>query len=107
MDKLKGKKIVYPLSRLRVRQGADPRARRARAAKYGFDVLKIPSRRPGKTQESQWLQIRQAKPDYVILWTCGVMNTVALEDGRQGRLPARQAARRVVGGLGRGRDSRG
>ena len=34
---------------------------------------------PGQTQESQWLQIRQAKPDYVILWTYGVMSTVALK----------------------------
>jgi branched-chain amino acid transport system substrate-binding protein len=29
--------------------------------------------------ESQWLQIRQAKPDYVIVWTYGVMSTVALK----------------------------
>ena len=36
-------------------------------------------RRPGQTQESQWLQIRQAKPDYVIMWTYGVMSTVALK----------------------------
>jgi len=34
---------------------------------------------PGQTQESQWLQIRQAKPDYVIMWTYGVMSTVALK----------------------------
>jgi branched-chain amino acid transport system substrate-binding protein len=34
---------------------------------------------PGNTQESQWLQIRQAKPDYVILWGFGVMNPVAIK----------------------------
>jgi branched-chain amino acid transport system substrate-binding protein len=34
---------------------------------------------PGQTQESQWLQIRQARPDYVIVWTYGVMSTVALK----------------------------
>ncbi len=34
---------------------------------------------PGQTQESQWLQIRQAKPDYTIVWTYGVMSTVALK----------------------------
>ncbi len=41
--------------------------------------MKIPVAPPGQTQESQWLQIRQAKPDYVILWTYGVMSTVALK----------------------------
>ena len=49
------------------------------AAKLGFEVLKIPVTPPGQTQESQWLQIRQAKPDYVIMWTYGVMSTVALK----------------------------
>ena len=39
----------------------------------------IPVTPPGQTQESQWLQIRQAKPDYVIVWTYGVMSTVSLK----------------------------
>jgi branched-chain amino acid transport system substrate-binding protein len=51
----------------------------ALAAKLGFEVLKIPVTPPGQTQESQWLQVRQAKPDFVIVWTFGVMSTVALK----------------------------
>ena len=51
----------------------------ALSAKYGFELIKIPVAHPGNTQESQWLQIRQAKPDYVILWGWGVMNPTALK----------------------------
>ena len=51
----------------------------ALAAKNGFELTKIPSRRRATTQESQWLQIRQIKPDYVILWGFGVMNPAALK----------------------------
>ncbi len=78
LDKLKGKKIAflyhdsaYGKEPIPVLDGL--------AAKVGFDVLKLPITPPGQTQESQWLQIRQAKPDYVILWGFGVMNTVALK----------------------------
>jgi branched-chain amino acid transport system substrate-binding protein len=35
------------------------------AAKHGFEVIKIAVAHPGNEQQSQWLQIRQAKPDYV------------------------------------------
>jgi branched-chain amino acid transport system substrate-binding protein len=59
----------------------------ALAAKHGFDVLKIPVTPPGQTQESQWLQIRQAKPDYVIMWTFGVMSTVSLKTAAKTGFP--------------------
>ena len=78
MDKLKGKKIVdlYHDSAF----GKEPLVVfDALAAKYGFELVKIPVAHPGNSQESQWLQIRQAKPDYVILWGWGVMNPTALK----------------------------
>ena len=78
VDKLKGKKIVdlYHDSAF----GKEPLpVFEALAAKYGFEFIKIPVAHPGNTQESQWLQIRQAKPDYVILWGWGVMNPTALK----------------------------
>jgi len=78
MDKLKGKKIVdlYHDSAF----GKEPLpVFDALAAKYGFELIKIAVAHPGNTQESQWLQIRQAKPDYVILWGWGVMNPTALK----------------------------
>jgi branched-chain amino acid transport system substrate-binding protein len=51
----------------------------ALAARDGFEALKIPITPPGTTQESQWLQVRQQKPDYVILWGFGVMNPAAIK----------------------------
>ena len=105
LDKLKGKKIAFLYHDSAYGKEPIP-VLDASAAKYGFEALKIPVTPPGTTQESQWLQIRQAKPDYVIVWTYGVMSTVVAQDGGEDRLPARQAARRLVGGLGRGRRSR-
>jgi len=78
LDKLKGKKIVdlYHDSAF----GKEPLpVFEALAQKYGFEFIKIPVAHPGNTQESQWLQIRQARPDYVILWGWGVMNPTALK----------------------------
>lgn len=49
------------------------------ANELGFELIKIPVPSPGIEQQSQWLQIRQAKADYVILWGFGVMNAAALK----------------------------
>jgi branched-chain amino acid transport system substrate-binding protein len=78
LDKLKGKKIAFLYHESAFGKEPIP-VLDALAAKLGFDVLKLPVAVPGQTQESQWLQIRQAKPDYVIMWTYGVMSTVALK----------------------------
>ncbi|MEO8508387.1 MAG: ABC transporter substrate-binding protein [Betaproteobacteria bacterium] len=86
VDKLKGKKIVdlYHDSAF----GKEPLpVFEALAAKYGFEFIKIPVAHPGNTQESQWLQIRQAKPDYVILWGWGVMNPTALKSAAKVGFP--------------------
>jgi len=48
------------------------------AAKYGYQLSTIPVPHPGNEQQSQWLQIRQLRPDWVILWGWGVMNPTAL-----------------------------
>jgi branched-chain amino acid transport system substrate-binding protein len=42
---------------------------------------------PGSEQQSQWLQIRQANPDYVILWGWGVMNAVAIKTAQRNGFP--------------------
>ena len=75
---LKGKKIAFLYHESAYGKEPIP-VLDALGAKLGFDVLKIPVAPPGQTQESQWLQIRQAKPDFVIVWTYGVMSTVALK----------------------------
>jgi branched-chain amino acid transport system substrate-binding protein len=78
LDKLKGKKIGFLYHDSAYGKEPIP-VLDALATKLGFETLKIPVPVPGQTQESQWLQIRQAKPDYVIVWTYGVMSTVALK----------------------------
>ncbi len=78
MDKLKGKKIglLYHDSAY----GKESHAIMDKlAAKHGFEVIKIAVAHPGNEQQSQWLQIRQAKPDYVVLLGWGVMNPTAIK----------------------------
>jgi branched-chain amino acid transport system substrate-binding protein len=72
-DKLKGKKIalVYHDSPY----GKEPiPTLEALSKKLGFEFKPIPVTHPGVEQKSQWLTIRQDKPDYVLLWGWGVMN---------------------------------
>jgi len=78
MDKLKDKKLVnlyhdsaYGKETIHL---LDTQARL-----YGFRVTHIAVAHPGNEQQSQWLQIRQAKPDWVILRGWGVMNPTALK----------------------------
>jgi branched-chain amino acid transport system substrate-binding protein len=49
------------------------------AKKYGFEVQQIEVPHPGNEQQAQWLTIRRAKPDFVVLRGWGVMNPVALK----------------------------
>src|SRR6201996_6972062 len=79
VDKLKGKKIslVYHDSPY----GKEPiPALEARAAKDGFTFKGVPVTHPGVEQKSQWLAIRQDRPDYVLLWGWGVMNSTAIKE---------------------------
>jgi branched-chain amino acid transport system substrate-binding protein len=78
VEKLKGKKIAFLYHDSAYGKEPIP-VLDALASRYGYETLKIPVTPPGTTQESQWLQIRQAKPDYVIVWTYGVMSTVSLK----------------------------
>ncbi len=78
MDKLKGKKIVNLYHGSAYGKETIP-ILDVQAKKYGFTVTHIEVPHPGTEQESQWLQIRQIKPDWVILRGWGVMNPVALK----------------------------
>ena len=51
-----------------------------RAKKNGFTFKAIPVTHPGVEQKSQWLAIRQDRPDYVLLWGWGVMNSTAVKE---------------------------
>ena len=50
------------------------------AEKHGFDFSTIAVDSPGQEQKSQWLQIRRERPDYVLMWGWGVMNSVAVTE---------------------------
>ena len=78
MDKLKGKKIVQLYHDSAYGKEPFP-VLEAAAKQYGFEYIKIAVPHPGNEQNSQWLQIRQANPDHVILWGWGVMNAVAIK----------------------------
>jgi branched-chain amino acid transport system substrate-binding protein len=78
-DKLKGKKIalVYHDSPY----GKEPIALLTkRAQMHGFETMFLPVTHPGVEQKATWLQIRQNKPDYVLLWGWGVMNSTAIKE---------------------------
>ena len=79
MDNLKGKKIalVYHDSPY----GKEPiPLLQKRSQLNGFELLLIPVTHPGVEQKSQWLQVRQNRPDYVLLWGWGVMNSTAIKE---------------------------
>ena len=81
LDKLKGKKIalVYHDSPF----GKEPiPVLQERARMHGFDLQLIPVTAPGVEQKSAWLQVRQSKPDVVLLWGWGVMNSTALKEAQ-------------------------
>lgn len=83
---LKGKKIalVYHDSPY----GKEPIALlQKRAAKDGFELSLFPVTPPGVEQKSTWLQIRQQKPDYVLLWSAGVMTPAAVREAQASAYP--------------------
>ena len=86
MDKLKGKKIVHLYHDSAFGKEPMP-VLDAMAKQYGFELIKIPVAPPGSEQQSQWLQIRQANPDHVILWGWGVMNSVAIKTAQRNGFP--------------------
>ena len=51
-----------------------------RATLQGFELTLLPVTAPGIEQKATWLQVRQSKPDYVLLWGWGVMNSAALKE---------------------------
>ncbi len=87
MDKLKGKKIVNLYHDSAYGKETIP-VLDVQAQKYGFSVTHIAVAHPGNEQQSQWLQIRQIKPDWVILRGWGVMNPTALRTAAKTGYPA-------------------
>ena len=86
MDKLKGAKIVNLYHGSAYGKETIP-VLDAQAKIYGFQVTHIEVSHPGNEQQAQWLQIRQIKPDWVILRGWGVMNPTALKAAQRAGFP--------------------
>jgi len=86
LDKLQGKKIVVLYHGSPYGKETIP-IYELLAKKYGFEVQQIEVPHPGVEQQSQWLTIRRAKPDYVVLRGWGVMNPVALKTAAKEGFP--------------------
>jgi len=82
IDRLKGKKIVVLYHGSPYGKETIP-IYELLAQKYGFEVQQIEVPHPGNEQQSQWLTIRRAKPNYVVLRGWGVMNPVALKTAQK------------------------
>ncbi|TMV10876.1 ABC transporter substrate-binding protein [Arenibacterium halophilum] len=83
---LEGKKIalVYHNSAY----GKEPiRTLEKLSEKHGFELVLLAVDHPGQEQKSQWLQVRQQRPDYVFMWGWGVMNQVAIQEAANVRFP--------------------
>jgi branched-chain amino acid transport system substrate-binding protein len=79
MAKLKGKKIalVYHDSAY----GKEPIATLEKLSeKHGFKFDKFAVSPPGIEQKATWLQIRQQRPNWVLMWGWGVMNSTAVKE---------------------------
>lgn len=85
-DKLKGKKIVLMYHDSPYGKEPIP-VLEALAKKLGYQFTPLPVAHPGVEQKSQWLQIRQQRPDYVILWGWGVMNSTAIQEAAAVNFP--------------------
>jgi branched-chain amino acid transport system substrate-binding protein len=86
LDSLKGKKIalVYHDSPF----GKEPiPLLQERAKMHGFDLQLLPVAHPGVEQKATWLQIRRDRPDHVLLWGWGVMNSTAIKEAQATGFP--------------------
>jgi branched-chain amino acid transport system substrate-binding protein len=87
LDKLKGKKIGFIY--LDVGYGKEPLPVLDILAKeYGFEAAKFPvGVKEMQNQSSQWLNVRKARPDWMIMWGWGAMNATAVKEAAKIRFP--------------------
>ncbi len=81
LDKLKGKKIAVVYHDSPFGKESLPMLQE-RSKMNGFELMTLPVAPPGTDQKATWLQVRQARADYVILWGFGVMNSTALKEAQ-------------------------
>jgi len=86
LDHLKGKKIALVFHDSPYGKEPIPLLEE-RSRLHGFELIKIPVTPPGVEQKAVWLQVRQLRPDYVLLWGWGVMNSTALKEAQETAFP--------------------
>jgi len=84
---MKGKKIVH--LHIDSAYGREPLpAMRAITKDWGVQLVEISIPPPGLEQQSQWLQIRKEKPDWVTFWGAGSgMNSTAMTNAARVNFP--------------------
>jgi branched-chain amino acid transport system substrate-binding protein len=87
IDKMKGKKIVH--LHIDSAFGREPLpAMRKIAADWGVTLVEIAIPPPGLEQQSQWLQIRRERPDWVTFYGAGSgMNSTAMTNAARVSFP--------------------
>ncbi|MCY4222768.1 MAG: ABC transporter substrate-binding protein [Thiotrichales bacterium] len=87
IDKMKGKKIVH--LHIDSAYGREPLpAMRKIADDWGVELVEISIPPPGLEQQSQWLQIRKERPDWVTFWGAGSgMNSTAMTNAARVGFP--------------------
>ena len=80
-DKLKGKHIALVYHDSPFGKEAIP-ILQERSNMLGFKLTLLPVTAPGVEQKATWLQIRQNRPDYVVNWGWGVMNSTLLKEAQ-------------------------
>jgi len=78
-DKLKGKKIGIVYHDSPFGKELLPIVQE-RSKMHGFELLLLPVPAPGVEQKSIWLQVRQQRPDFVVMQTWGVMTPTAIKE---------------------------
>jgi branched-chain amino acid transport system substrate-binding protein len=78
-DKLKGKRIAVVYHDSPFGRELLPIVNE-RAAMHGFTIQPLPVAAPGVEQKATWLQVRQSRPDYVVMQTWGVMTSTAIKE---------------------------
>ncbi|HSV84253.1 MAG TPA: ABC transporter substrate-binding protein [Ramlibacter sp.] len=78
-DKLKGKKIAVVYHDSPFGKELLPIIQE-RAQMHGFELQLLPVAAPGVEQKATWLQVRQQRPDFVIMQTWGVMTPTAIKE---------------------------
>ncbi|MDO5086494.1 MAG: ABC transporter substrate-binding protein [Comamonadaceae bacterium] len=81
VDKLKGKKIALVYHDSPFGKEAIPLLQEL-SKQWGFTLQQLPVTAPGVEQKATWLQVRRDRPDYVLLWGWGVMNSTALKEAQ-------------------------